>query len=183
MATHFHMTFCWRSVRCELIVKPGSHCHDLAGNCNELPWSCHKEFLHEWWRKILLESAYFFRGKNRDESQQLTNAISDRMPRCRGEPSRTISMQNEAWPITTTQNDTQNIVIGVYNNAVRINSFWPSDAIWRHRSGSTLAQVMACCLTAPSHYLNQCWLIISKVQWRSSDRNFTKYTIAIDHWV
>ena len=25
-------------------------------------------------------------------------------------------------------------------------------------SGSTLVQVMACCLTAPSHYLNQCWL-------------------------
>ena len=24
-------------------------------------------------------------------------------------------------------------------------------------------QVMACCLTAPSHYLNQCWLIISEV--------------------
>ena len=34
---------------------------------------------------------------------------------------------------------------------------------WQHRSGSTLAQVMACCLTAASHYLNQCWLIISKV--------------------
>ena len=44
------------------------------------------------------------------------------------------------------------------------NSFWPSDAIWRHRSESTLDQVMACCLTAPSHYLNQCWLI-SKVPW------------------
>ena len=29
--------------------------------------------------------------------------------------------------------------------------------VW-HRSESTLAQVMACCLTAPSHYLNQCWL-------------------------
>ena len=41
------------------------------------------------------------------------------------------------------------------------NSLWPSDTIWRQRSGSTLAQVMACCLTAPSHYLNQCWLIIS----------------------
>ena len=40
-----------------------------------------------------------------------------------------------------------------------LNSMCPSDAIWRHRSGSTLAQVMACCLTAPSHYLNQCWLI------------------------
>ena len=43
----------------------------------------------------------------------------------------------------------------------RINSLWPSDTIWRQRSASTLAQVMACCLTAPSHYLNQCWLIIS----------------------
>ena len=43
------------------------------------------------------------------------------------------------------------------------NSLRPSDTIWRHRSGSTLAQVMACCLIAPSHYLNQCWLIISKV--------------------
>ena len=45
-----------------------------------------------------------------------------------------------------------------------INSAWylgPSDAIWQQRSGSTLAQVMACCLTAPSHYLNQCWLLPS----------------------
>ena len=36
-----------------------------------------------------------------------------------------------------------------------INSLRPRDATWRHRSGSTLPQVMACCLTAPSHYLNQ----------------------------
>ena len=42
------------------------------------------------------------------------------------------------------------------------NSLWPSDAIWWHRSGSALAQVMACCLAAPSHYLNQCWLIINE---------------------
>ena len=33
------------------------------------------------------------------------------------------------------------------------NSLWPSDTIWKHKSGSTLAQVMACCLMAPSHYL------------------------------
>ena len=51
----------------------------------------------------------------------------------------------------------------------RLNSLWPSDAIWRWRSWSTLVQVMACCLTAPSHYLNQCWLIISKVLWHSSE--------------
>ena len=39
---------------------------------------------------------------------------------------------------------------------VRVNSLWPSDAVWRQGSTSTLVQVMACCLTAPSHYLNQC---------------------------
>ena len=33
--------------------------------------------------------------------------------------------------------------------------------VMQHRSGSTLAQVMACCLMAPSHYPNKCWLIIS----------------------
>ena len=36
------------------------------------------------------------------------------------------------------------------------NLLRPSDAIWRHRSCSPLAQVLACCLAAPRHYLNQC---------------------------
>ena len=49
-----------------------------------------------------------------------------------------------------------------------INSLWPGDAIWRHGTRSTLAQLMACCLTTPSHYLNQCWLIIGKAPWHSS---------------
>ena len=44
-----------------------------------------------------------------------------------------------------------------------ISLLWSSDAIWWHRSELTLAQTMACCLTATSHYLNQCWLLISKV--------------------
>ena len=57
-----------------------------------------------------------------------------------------------------------------------INSLWPSDIIWHQESRSTLAQVMACCLTAPSHYLNQCWLMISEVLWQSPDRNFTENT-------
>ena len=61
-----------------------------------------------------------------------------------------------------------------------INSLWPNDAIWRQRTESTLAQVMACCLTAPSHYLNQCWLIISKIQFNSSDGNFTRDTSVIN---
>ena len=29
------------------------------------------------------------------------------------------------------------------------NSLWPINTIWRHRFGSTLAQVMACCLMTP----------------------------------
>ena len=53
-----------------------------------------------------------------------------------------------------------------------VNSLRPSDTIWRHRSILTLAQIMACCLTAPSHYLNQCWLITSGVKWCSSEGNF-----------
>ena len=51
---------------------------------------------------------------------------------------------------------------------------------------STLDHVMACCLMAPSHYLKidllQGWLIISKVQWHSSECNFTRDTSAIIHW-
>ena len=45
-------------------------------------------------------------------------------------------------------------ILSVIESHREINSLWPSDAVWRHGSGSTLAQVIACCLTAPSHYLN-----------------------------
>ena len=38
-----------------------------------------------------------------------------------------------------------------------INPLWFGDAVWSQISGSTLAQVMACCMMAPIHYLNQCW--------------------------
>ena len=64
-----------------------------------------------------------------------------------------------------------------------INPLRPNDAIWWHRFGSTLAQVMACCLMAPSHYLNECWLIICKIQSHSSDGSFTRDTSSInDSW-
>ena len=67
---------------------------------------------------------------------------------------------------------THDWIVTWIHGCVPINSTWPSDAIWRQRSRSTLAQVMACCLTAPSHYLNQCWLIIiNEVQRHSLGRN------------
>ena len=41
---------------------------------------------------------------------------------------------------------------------------------------------MACCLTAPSHYLNQCWRMISEILWHSPDNNFTENTQEIYCW-
>ena len=41
------------------------------------------------------------------------------------------------------------------------NILWPSDAIWWLKFGSTLAQIIACCLTAPSYHLNQDWLSLT----------------------
>ena len=52
---------------------------------------------------------------------------------------------------------------------IQFSSLRPSDAIWWQWSGSTLSQVMVYCLTTPSHYLNQCWLITSLVPWHSSE--------------
>ena len=46
------------------------------------------------------------------------------------------------------------------------------DSTWRHKSRSNLAQVMACCLMAPSHNLNHRWIIIKGVLWHSSESNF-----------
>ena len=40
-----------------------------------------------------------------------------------------------------------------------VNPILSSRTIWRHRSESTEVQVMACCLTTPSHYWNRCGLI------------------------
>ena len=38
----------------------------------------------------------------------------------------------------------------------------------------------ACCLTTSSRYLNQCWLIISEVQWHSSQGNFIPPQLSIN---
>ena len=53
---------------------------------------------------------------------------------------------------------------------MRVNSLWPGDPIWHHRSLSILVQVMACPCMAPNHYLHQYWIVVSwaqknKLQW------------------
>ena len=58
--------------------------------------------------------------------------------------------------------------------------FINSDYVIQHKEGVIYKylhqyKLLGCwCLTAPSHYLNQCWLIINKVQWYLSKSNFTQ---------
>ena len=46
-----------------------------------------------------------------------------------------------------------------------------NNAIWRHKSGSILVQVLACCLNAKRHYLNQCWLTAIEILWHPFEDN------------
>ena len=47
---------------------------------------------------------------------------------------------------------------------------WLSDAVSYHRTLSNLVKIMAYCLTAPSHYLNQCSPITREFLWHSPER-------------
>ena len=42
---------------------------------------------------------------------------------------------------------------------------------------------MACCLTTPSHYLNQCWVLIREVLWHSLETDFTIRTQITFLWI
>ena len=63
--------------------------------------------------------------------------------------------------------------VGSKQATLLYNPSWLGDIIWRQRTESILVQVMAWCLMAPSHYLNQYWLTIIKIRWHSSQGNFT----------
>ena len=65
-------------------------------------------------------------------------------------------------------------IIVMYVMGKKVLTIFHSDTIWQHRSGSTLAQVMAWCRQAPSYYLNQCWLIVRSVLRQSPESNFTR---------
>ena len=69
----------------------------------------------------------------------------------------------------------------VYRYFTPFYSFWTNVDIWRHATWSTLVQVLACCLTAPSHYLNQCWLV-SEILGNSPEDNFTENAQDIYSW-
>ena len=61
-----------------------------------------------------------------------------------------------------------------FQNHDVIYTLWIGSAIWSLRYGSTLAEAMVCCSTAPSHYLIECvWLVISRLLWHSHEISFT----------
>ena len=73
------------------------------------------------------------------------------------------------------------------NICYMLNSLWPSDAIWWHKSGSTLAQVMAYCLTAPSHTgtnvdlssIRLCGIHLSALWWEDLKKPSSKTSLKI----
>ena len=89
-------------------------------------------------------------------------------------------MKEQAIYMVDTRRLLRNIEGSLWNMTYLINLLGPCNTIWRQRSRSTLTQVMACCLMAPSHYLNQCWLMISEVLWHSPDSNLTEYTSVVE---
>ena len=55
-----------------------------------------------------------------------------------------------------------------------ITTVYINRPIWRHGTPSRVVQVIDCFLTAPNHYLNQYWLIITGVSWTSPEGNFIR---------
>ena len=122
----------------------------------------------EWWNGV---SYYIFKNSS-------TNYLQLKFGKSKCHSFHFIG--TACCPFTRLQPHTgHKFATGNLKQYISFNWLGPSDAIWRWRSWSTLVQVMACCLTAPSHYLNQCWLIISTVQCHPSESNFTKDTSAI----
>ena len=76
-----------------------------------------------------------------------------------------------------------------YSWAILVVIIAPSDSMWWHRSGITLAQVMACRVVEASHSLQQCWIArlrifslklqirhVDQLQWYKPLINFQNYT-------
>ena len=61
-----------------------------------------------------------------------------------------------------------------------VHSLWPSGDIRRIRPVTTQAEVLAYCLTAPSHYVNQCRLSFRGVLWNSPLNEWPNFLISVE---
>ena len=69
---------------------------------------------------------------------------------------------------------TDNRTMKTLGNISCLNPLRPNDAILWNRYWTTLAQVVACCLTAPSHFMDQWWLITTGIPWHLIEINLTR---------
>ena len=53
-------------------------------------------------------------------------------------------------------------------------TFVAGDGYMRQWTGSSFNQIMACRRTSPSHYLNQCWIIVNWTFWNKIQSNFNR---------
>ena len=155
------------------------NCSSSSALAVEIPRSCTKPSI--WCSKVALNGARLLStiaGASTPVPSRLNSHIRNSLDWVRSTGTRSSNQLTwlvlPIWHQQTSPSDANKCDIA-------INSLWPSEAIWRQGSRSTLVQVMVCCLTAPSHYLNQCWLIITKVQWCSSEGNFARYITASSH--
>ena len=103
-----------------------------------------------------------------DVTEKCATKEFDRGQRCAVGAAEALRMTTVTWPRHAADGKSGRSAGGpLVIQMTLINSLRPFDTIWWQGSGSTLVQVMACCLMAPSHCLNQCWLIIGMV--KSSD--------------
>ena len=84
--------------------------------------------------------------------------------------------------MTPAQRYDQRIRTDNHKSPAKVRSYllWLIVAKWRHMATqllSKLSQIMACCLTAPSHYLNQSGHIIKGVLWHAPENR-----IKVNHW-
>ena len=106
------------------------------------------------------------------------------LARCQYGPLRPVSTSNKRQLIVAKWCHIDGLVQDCSNSsalAMELLQSCTKPLIWHYKTWSVLVQITACCLMAPSHYLNQCWLIISKVQCHSSGVDFPKDTWAINH--
>ena len=82
------------------------------------------------------------------------------------------------WPLVTPKSKGSSLYM-YFTSLVRL--WFNTDCIWQHRSGSALMQLMAHCLTAPSHHLRQCWLVINEVQWHLPQGSYTGNSQNVSH--
>ena len=77
-----------------------------------------------------------------------------------------------SWRLSIT-NKMSDDFIGIFHGAYRRHvPFWDGLGYGNLYIESTSGQVMACCLTTPSHSLKQCWLLNREVLLHSPESNF-----------